>query len=56
MNEHKAYKKLNINKLIMTMKKQSLFDSWGIFRKNTNIKKKKDIKYWYWICIYGGGI
>ena len=46
MNEHKAYKKLNINKLIMTMKKNSLlFDSWGIFRKNTNIKKKKDIKY-----------
>ena len=34
--------KLNINKLIMTMKKNSLlFDSWGIYRKNTNIKRKR---------------
>ena len=42
MNEHKAYKKLNINKLIMTMKKNSLlFDSWGIYEKIPILKRKK---------------
>ncbi len=46
MNEHSYYKKLQINKLLNTMKKNSLlFDSWGIFRNNQKIKNRKDIGY-----------